>query len=138
MSEGFAGGGDGYAVYAGFANVTIESNAVHKFAGGSVGGGALAIGTIELPDPVIYMDGTFFNLPSGSSLRAKGLNDARFNNFDGTRNDLGIWGGTQFDPDGRTTTKPVVLGFDITPDQILEGTATQVKLMNIGAVMIEP
>ncbi len=121
----------------------MSDNAVHKYNGWisgieSGGAGVVATNTIELSAPVDWEPGTFFKLPASSPLKNKGPNDARFNNFDGTRNDLGIWGGTQFDPDGRTTTKPVVFGFDITPDQILEGTATQVKLMNIGAVMIEP
>jgi hypothetical protein len=143
MSE-FAGNRNNCIVIKGeFPNITVSDNAIHKFNGTNSGKdngapGVVATNTIELSAPVDWEPGTFFKLPSTSPLKNKGPNDARFNNFDGTRNDLGIWGGTQFDPDGRTTTKPVVFGFDITPDQILEGTATQVKLMNIGAVMIEP
>jgi hypothetical protein len=126
------------AVCAGFEHVVFVNNAVHMLGGGEAFGGVVPTGTTTLSSAPTFEDNSFFKLPSASPLKNKGPNDARFNNFDGTRNDLGIWGGTQFDPDGRTTTKPVVFGFDITPDQILEGTATQVKLMNIGAVMIEP
>jgi hypothetical protein len=133
----------GHAVWGGFANVQMTDNAVHKYNGWISGldngaAGVVATNTTELSAPVEWEPSTFFKLPANSPLKDKGPNDARFNDFDGTRGDLGIWGGTQFDPEGRTTTKPVVFGFDITPDQILEGTATQVKLMNIGAVMIEP
>jgi hypothetical protein len=126
------------AIRAPFENVVFSGNAVHMLQGVEAKGGVVPSGTTTLTSAPSFEPSTFFKLPSTSPLKRKGPNDARFNNFDGTRNDLGIWGGTQFDPDGRTTTKPVVLGFDITPDQILEGTATQVRLMNIGAVMIEP
>jgi hypothetical protein len=133
----------GHAVWGSFANVEMTDNVVHKYNGWISGldngaAGVVATNTTELAAPVVWEPSTFFKLPANSPLLDKGPNDARFNDFDGTRGDPGIWGGTQFDPEGRTTTKPVVFGFDITPDQILEGTATQVKLMNIGAVMIEP
>ena len=133
----------GHAVWGSFANVEMTDNVVHKYNGWISGldwgaAGVVATNTTELAAPVVWEPSTFFKLPANSPLVDKGPNDARFNDFDGTRGDPGIWGGTQFDPEGRTTTKPVVFGFDITPDQILEGTATQVKLMNIGAVMIEP
>ncbi len=142
LSFGYATKGS-LAVWGKFANVTMADNAVHKYNGWISGvdsgaAGVVATNTTELSAPVSWEPSTFFKLPATSTLKNKGPNDARFNNFDGSRNDLGMWGGTQFDPDGRTTTKPVVFGFDITPDQILEGTATQVKLMDIGAVMIEP
>jgi len=102
-----------HAVYGRFANVTMSDNAVHKYNGWISGmdngdAGVVATNTTELSAPVSWEPSTFFKLPSASALKNKGPNDARFNNFDGTRNDLGIWGGTQFDPDGRTTTKPVV------------------------------
>lgn len=85
-----------------------------------------------------FANAATYTLPSGSPLRNAGINDPRFNDFDGSRNDIGIWGGTQFDPEGRTTYKPVVLGFDLTPDQTLDGVTNQVQLLNIGAVVLDP
>jgi hypothetical protein len=85
-----------------------------------------------------FADAATYTLPADSPLRNAGINDPRFNDYDGTRNDIGIWGGTQFDPEGRTTYKPVVLGFDLTPDQTLDGVTNQVQLLNIGAVVLDP
>jgi hypothetical protein len=85
-----------------------------------------------------FEDAATYTLPADSPLKNAGINDPRFNDFDGTRNDIGIWGGTQFDPEGRTTYKPVVLGFDLTPDQTLDGVTNEVQLLNIGAVVLDP
>lgn len=123
-------------------NVVFADNAVHMIQGQRAKGGVVDSDPQELTltSAPVFLDGEY-RLRTDSPLRNKGPEDARFNDFDPSpnhRNDLGRWGGTQYDPLGRTTTKPVVFGFDITPDQVLEGTATQIKLMNIGAVMIEP
>ena len=42
--------------------------------------------------------------------------DPRFNDLDGSRNDIGMYGGHNFISDGRTTDKPIVLGLDVAPD----------------------
>jgi hypothetical protein len=88
--------------------------------------------------PPTFAEAATYTLPADSPLKNAGINDPRFNDFDGTRNDIGIWGGTQFDPEGRTTYKPVVLGFDLTPDQTLDGVTNEVQLLNIGAVVLDP
>lgn len=122
--------------------ITISGNFIHR-----PGVAGFAPGYQAIIDPAINMLGTeaptfedaaTYTLPADSPLRNAGINDPRFNDFDGTRNDIGIWGGTQFDPEGRTTYKPVVLGFDLTPDQTLDGVTNQVQLLNIGAVVLDP
>ena len=70
-------------------------------------------------------------LNSDNSLRSdspcinKGPPDARFNDRDGSRNDIGIFGGHNFIPDGKTTNKPIVLGLDAAPTFVpVGGTVT--------------
>ncbi len=41
--------------------------------------------------------------------------DPQYNDRDGTRNDIGMYGGHSFIPDGRTTNKPIVLGLEVAP-----------------------
>ena len=57
-----------------------------------------------------------------------------FNDLDGTRNDVGPGGGCLFDPEGWTTDKPVVISFDLAPQQLLKGVDTQVTISNGQAV----
>lgn len=122
--------------------ITISGNFIHR-----PGVTGFAPGYQAIIDPALnyasdtvptFANSATYTLPTDSPLRNAGINDPRFNDFDGTRNDIGIWGGTQFDPEGRTTYKPVVLGFDLTPDQTLDGVTNQVQLLNIGAVVLDP
>lgn len=122
--------------------ITISGNFIHR-----PGVTGFAPGYQAVIDPSLNILGTeaptfanaaTYTLPTDSPLRNAGINDSRFNDFDATRNDIGIWGGSQFDPEGRTTYKPVVLGFDLTPDQTLDGVTNQVQLLNIGAVVLDP
>jgi hypothetical protein len=63
-----------------------------------------------------------------------GTPDPRYNDRDGSRNDVGPSGGAWFDPDGWTTENPVVISFDLSPDQVLEGVDTEVILSEGQAV----
>ena len=47
--------------------------------------------------------------------------DPQYNDRDGSRNDIGMFGGHNFIPDGRTTNKPIVLGLDIAPIAVPTG-----------------
>jgi hypothetical protein len=66
-----------------------------------------------------------------------GTPDPRYNDRDGSRNDIGPSGGAWFDPDGWTTTKPVVLSFDISSDIVLEGEVTTIDL-SAGQAISQP
>ena len=54
-----------------------------------------------------------FTLASDSPCIDKGPSDPQYNDRDGSRNDIGMFGGHNFIPDGRTTNKPIVLGLDV-------------------------
>ena len=51
----------------------------------------------------------------GKAGKDKGPPDAQYNDLDGTRNDIGMFGGHGYLPNGRATTKPIVLSLEIEP-----------------------
>lgn len=66
-------------------------------------------------------------LGASSPSRNAGPPDAIFNNLDGSRNDQGAYGGHSYDPEGRTTLKPVVLSGEVSPLYIKRGGAVTVR-----------
>ena len=69
-----------------------------------------------------------------SPLIDAGHADPIYNDLDGTRNDIGPWGGPWYDPEGWTTDKPVVISFDMGPQRLQEGVDTEVTISNGQAV----
>ena len=66
-----------------------------------------------------------FTLASNSPAINAGPPDPQYNDRDGSRNDIGMFGGHNFIPDGRTTDKPIVLGLDVAPIAVpVGGTVT--------------
>jgi hypothetical protein len=88
--------------------------------------GVVAEGTLYI-DP-LFVVGEEPKLQATSPCINAGTPDPRYNDRDGSRNDIGPSGGAWFDPDGWTTTKPVVLSFDISSDIVLEGEQTTIDL----------
>ena len=88
--------------------------------------GVVAEGTLYI-DP-LFVPGEEPKLQPNSPCLNAGTPDPRYNDRDGSRNDIGPSGGAWFDPDGWTTSKPVVLSFDISSDVILEGEQTTIEL----------
>jgi hypothetical protein len=88
--------------------------------------GVVAEGTLYI-DP-LFVVGEEPKLQATSPCLNAGTPDPRYNDRDGSRNDIGPSGGAWFDPDGWTTTKPVVLSFDISSDIVLEGEQTTIDL----------
>jgi hypothetical protein len=87
----------------------------------SAGGGVVPVATI-IADPKLNSNNT---LASESPCIDKGPPDPQYNDRDGSRNDIGMFGGHNFIPDGRTTNKPIVLGLDVAPIAVpTEGTVT--------------
>jgi hypothetical protein len=82
----------------------------------------------------LFIDGNPYKLAAGSPCINAGTSDPRYNDRDGTRNDIGPSGGAWFDPDGWTRENPVVISFDLSPDQVLEGVDTEVILSEGQAV----
>ena len=94
--------------------------------------GVIAQGTIYA-DPKFVADQAPV-LAADSPCHNAGVEDPIYNNRDGSRNTIGPSGGTLYDPDARTTENPVVISFDLGPEQVLEGEATDIILSNGQAV----
>jgi hypothetical protein len=66
----------------------------------------------------------------GQSIQAAinaGPPDPQYNDRDGTRNDIGMYGGHNFIPDGRTTNKPIVIGLDVAPIAVPAGGTVTIE-----------
>lgn len=94
--------------------------------------GVIAQGTIYA-DPKFVADQAPV-LAADSPCHNAGVEDPIYNNRDGSRNTIGPSGGSLYDPDARTTENPVVISFDLGPEQVLEGEATDIILSNGQAV----
>jgi hypothetical protein len=94
--------------------------------------GVIAEGTLYT-DP-LFVAGEEPKLQATSPCLNAGTPDPRYNDRDGSRNDIGPSGGAWYDPDGWTTENPVVISFDLSPDVVLEGVDTEVILSEGQAV----
>lgn len=94
--------------------------------------GVVAEGTLYT-DPLFVTDQAPTLQPTSPCINA-GTSDPRYNDRDGSRNDIGPSGGPWIDPDGWTTENPVVISFDLSPDMVLEGVDTEVILSEGQAV----
>ena len=100
-------------------SVNLSYNNLHG--SNQVGGGVINVSGINA-ESRFNSDKT---LQSSSPCINKGPPDARFNDRDGSRNDIGMFGGHNFIPDGKTTNKPIVLGLDAAPTFVpVGGTIT--------------
>ena len=87
-----------------------------------IGGGVVARNCIQTTDPKMYTGGT---LKTNSPAINAGPPDPRFNDLDGSRNDIGMYGGHNYISNGKTTDKPIVLGLDVAPTFVpIGGTVT--------------
>jgi len=98
------------------------------------GGVSLGKNNIRAHHASLFVDGDPYDVAEGSPAIDAGTEDARYNDRDGTRNNIGPSGGSWYDPEGWTTEKPVVISFDLTPDQVLEGVNTEVTIDDVRAV----
>jgi len=112
-------------------NTALYNNSPATYSGGIVPQNTLAA------DPLV-VDTTNFVLGTSSPGRDAGNPDPRFNDIDGTRNDMGIYGGPFYDPDGRTGSKPVVLNAELDNTQFVRGELSTVKLKATGAATGSP
>jgi hypothetical protein len=112
-------------------NVATYNNSTAAYDGGIVPQNTL------VSDPLV-VDATNFVLQAGSPARDAGNPDPRFNDIDGTRNDIGIYGGPFYDPDGRSGSKPVVLKAELDNTQFVKGDLSSVKLKAAGAATGTP
>ena len=84
-------------------NLAIDNN--------NTSGGVVAYDTSS-GDP-LFVDSNPYALDPASPCINAGTSDARYNDRDGSRNDIGPSGGAWYDPDGWTTENPVVISFDL-------------------------
>ncbi|MDB4726575.1 hypothetical protein OAF66_00240 [bacterium] len=119
-------------VYAPFGAKIFNNHSANSRNYGVEGGTSVVSNTTE-GDP-LFVDGSVYELGEGSPCIDAGTEDARYNDRDGTRNNIGPSGGSWYDPEGWTTEKPVVISFDLTPDQVLEGVNTEVTIDDVRAV----
>jgi hypothetical protein len=101
-----------------------------------VGGGVISADNVSL---IHTQDPKFTDLANGDYTLASdspainaGPPDAQYKDRDGTRNDIGMYGGHSFIPDGRTTKKPIVLSIDASP--IAVPTGGIITIESTGAV----
>ncbi|MDA7514140.1 hypothetical protein N8545_02335 [bacterium] len=75
-----------------------------------------------------------FQIIENGFLKNQGDTNPQKNDRDGSRNDIGPLGGSRYDPEGWTTENPVVISFDLSPDQVLEGVNDEVEISEIQAI----
>ena len=97
-----------------------NANRGQAFTGGVVGVDNIA----EAIDPKLNTD---FTLASDSPCIDAGPPDPQYNDRDGSRNDIGMFGGHNFIPDGRTTDKPIVFRLDIAPIAVPTGGTVTIE-----------
>jgi len=90
------------------------------------GNGSLTNSIMSDPKFVDWENGNYRLQPTSPAINA-GPNDPQYNDRDGTRNDIGMFGGHNFIPDGRTTNKPIVLGLDIAPIAVPTGGTVTIE-----------
>ena len=114
-------------VYGPFANNTVTYNLSQT----AEGGGVLLQNRVNA-EPA-FVDTTNFVLGPSSPARNAGDPDPRFNDIDGTRNDMGIYGGPFYDPEGWAGSKPVVMQMEMDQTQFLRGDYSTLKLKAVGS-----
>ena len=136
--QGGTGNNPGHRlVWSPFANVVFKNNFLWRgdhaqdLSNYGFGGGVESVDNILEPDVnnspfVDKANGNF--LPSANSpLINSGSPLPQYNDRDGSRNDIGMFGGHNFIPDGRTTNKPIVLGLDIAPIAVPTGGTVTIE-----------
>ena len=122
----------GYSIQNEFVYGPFENNTVtYNLSQSGEGGGVLLQDRLNA-DPA-FVDTTDFVLGPTSPARNAGDPDPRFNDIDGTRNDMGIYGGPFYDPEGRTGSKPVVMQMELDQTQFLRGDYSTLKLKAVGS-----
>jgi hypothetical protein len=127
ISGGVDGNNIGNAAIYAPAGVVAQNNLYHTShnlgPSAKVSGGVISLNSI-FADPKLNTDNTL--KPDSTAIDA-GPPDPQYNDRDGSRNDIGMFGGHNFIPDGRTTNKPIVLGLDIAPIAVPTGGTVTIE-----------
>ena len=100
--------------------------------GALVGGGVTPSGTINADPKFVGGDPYDYHLQATSPAKDAGPPEARYFDHDGTRNDLGMFGGHSYLVNGKTTNKPIVLGLQAAPIAVPVGGI--ITIQSTGAV----
>ena len=118
-------------IWAPSSGVIVENNSFWKLAPAQsnqyIGGGVIARDSVEGNPKFAAKDHGDFTLASDSPCIDAGPTDPQYNDRDGSRNDIGMFGGHNFIPDGRTTNKPIVLGLDVAPIAVPTGGTVTIE-----------
>ena len=148
QTGGGVGNEYGYAIVATAQGVVSSHNLFNTQDGSGLAGGVTDTDSTTIAgSPFVtwpgwekrYISYTFdFHLSnSGQGLLAqdKGPPQAQYNDYGGTRNNPGAYGGHKYDPTGMTTTKPIVLTVIVNPTQLLKGTDTTITIKSRGGIV---
>jgi hypothetical protein len=130
VNGGATGNGIGHAAILAPLGVVAQNNLYHKTSSLSttrVAGGVVRSGSIIAEPKFTDLANGDFTLASDSPAINAGPPDAQYNDLDGTRNDIGMFGGHNFIPDGRTTDKPIVIGLDVAPIAVPTGGTVTIE-----------
>jgi hypothetical protein len=97
------------------ANAVIEHNLLYKDADTrrKITGGCQSFYEIDADPKFTDLANGDFTLASDSPCIDAGPPDAQYKDHNGSRNDIGMFGGHSYLPNGRTTTKPIVLSLEM-------------------------
>jgi len=90
------------------------------------GNGSLTSSIMTDPKFVDWENGDYRLQPTSPAINA-GPPDPQYNDRDGTRNDIGMFGGHNFIPDGRTTDKPIPIQLSTTPAFVPTGGTVTIE-----------
>jgi hypothetical protein len=77
---------------------------------------------------------TDYHLQGTSPLKNAGSPLPEFKDHDGTRHDIGLYGGHHYDPEGTTADRPVILSAELAPKRIYNGGTTTIKIKSRAVV----
>ena len=117
-------------VYAPSQGVLLHNNCLYassNSASNEIGGGVVKVNCFDANPKFTDSSNGDFTLKPESPCIDKGPPDPQYNDRDGSRNDIGMFGGHNFIPDGRTTNKPIVLGLDVAPIAVPTGGTVTIE-----------
>ncbi|MFA5203474.1 MAG: hypothetical protein WC708_03635 [Lentisphaeria bacterium] len=117
------GVGGGKSIIAPNTNVIVRNNNLMD----GTAGGVVPVDCINTGPGFVDLLAGDYRLKADSPCLNTGLADPEYNDHDGSRNDMGMYGGHSYDPDGKTTTAPVVLSSEVSPLFIKRGGTVTIK-----------
>lgn len=116
------GTGSGRSVY-GNNTVSVQHSCIEDWEGG-----VHPVNCITKPlNDVKFVDMVNYELQAGSPCIDLGPPGSIYEDLDGSRNDMGCWGGHAFSPDGWTTPLPMVIATKATPNAVMHGETIQIE-----------